>query len=212
VKHVKPEIFTAKARIVLNGKAHELVGRGTIDVAQGTVDGQYEHDIPANDLDARIFQTVLITGYPSVCRDNGIFNPFKAGNYVYHREVDFGSHGKLSYEARCKFTNSDESRCLESEFDVTGNIATPPLKSALPVTEQWFCERPGEIASRFDILWPTRVDGVFVTGRATTRYSPSFLDFAPVPCRRQIVFHKADVKMQSLKLIQESWLVSGAPQ
>ena len=112
------ERFRAIARITLNGREYELFGSGTIDEDAGVVDGRYKHNIPANDLDPYVFQTVLVTGYPSVCRANGSMNPFVGADYSYRRTIDFGTYGRMSYDARCHLPLDADGRHLHSEFDV----------------------------------------------------------------------------------------------
>jgi hypothetical protein len=206
VQPIKVEEFTAKASLILNGKRRELVGYGTIDELTGFVEGHYRHDVPANDVDPYIFQTVLVTGYPSVCRDDGSGNPFQGADYSYRREIDFGPNGWITYDAHCKIIQRRQKLCLESDFAVIGEVRFPALSGALPLTEEWRPLESGEIESSFEINWPVAGGADFVCGQAKTTYRPSRASQCRIRRRREIVFRHAHAQNQSLEIIQESWL------
>jgi hypothetical protein len=206
VTKVKVESFRAIARILLNGQKYQLVGQGSVDEDKGIVEGRYEHNIPANDIDPYVFQTVLVTGYPSVCRPNGFSNPFSGVDYSYRREIDFGRHGWMAYTAKCYAPTGRDCKQLDSEFDVEGELTLPELKGASPLIEEWRPQGPGEIASSFEIAWPHRSGRGQVRGEARTIYRPPAGAAISAPRRRHIVFRRVFAADTILEITQESWL------
>lgn len=69
MKPIKPSEFTAEAVITLNGKQVKISGEGKIDQDAGSIFGKYKTKGIPTHVDKRIFKTVLVTGYPSVCAD-----------------------------------------------------------------------------------------------------------------------------------------------
>jgi hypothetical protein len=208
--HANVVTFEARAKLLLNGRRSKLEGKGSIDLRLGFVDGKYHHDMPTNDVDPLIFQTVLITGYPSVCRSSPeTANPFHDGDYSYHREIDFGPHGAIQYHANCWLEQRNDDACLQSEFDVQGQLLLPRLLKALPVIEEWH-PKLGTVEATFEIVWPTADGTEPVKGRARTTYRPPVASHRiRRRCLRNIVFHHAVAESDQLELIQESWMVPG---
>lgn len=199
--------FQARATIVLNGREQYLIGRGNIDSKAGIVNGSYHHNVPANDFDALVFQTVLVTGYPSVCReDDSLRNPFLEGDYHYDREIDFGANGRMRYTADCRLVEHPYGFCLNSEFNVQTELSLPRLKGALPLVERWTPASNG-IHAQFAIVWPTLDGRGQVVGRATTIYQiPSGAQNISEPLIRDIAFRHARSAGDHLEIIQESSL------
>jgi hypothetical protein len=202
--------FSAHVELRLNKKTARMNGEGTVDLHKGTVSGKYLHDLNDPNVHPMVFQTVLITGYPSVCRaENNFTNPFQLGDYHYKRDVDFGPHGFLSYAARCWVTPNGRDSHLNSEFKVQGELTLPELQSAVPLVEAWQPSAEG-IGSRFEITWPV-AGGGGVTGRATTSYFPRRgVTKLAGEVRRHIRFLKAHYTERSLEVIQESWIKEGS--
>lgn len=164
--------FEAHARLKFRGRPYELSGAGKVGLACGLVDGTYVHNLPANDFDPLVLQTVLVTGYPSVCASaDGRPNPFQGGSYSYRRWVEFGPSGTIAYSARCWLEQRVRTQCLLSEFDVELDVATPALVSAEPLIEEWAANPPG-IRSKFVIRWRCRNTGDWIVGKARTFYQP----------------------------------------
>jgi hypothetical protein len=203
--------FGADAHLHLNGNIFRLSGEGQIDEDMGVVEGKYRHDIPEAFVDPRILQAVLVTGYPSVCRNCTIArNPFENIDYSYIRHLDLGVFGQLSYEAECWIEERDAGPHLASRFKVQGQVANlPALSGALPLTETWR-ETAGGIGGTFQITWPNRRGGQTVIGQATTLYkAPLDAPRIPRPLSRTIVFRSIDASEGSLHIRQESWLSAG---
>lgn len=198
--------FRATARIHLNGDVYHLAGSGQINDREGIVEGRYNHDVPSDDVDALIFQTVLITGYPSVCAGRpGLHNPFHGHDYRYTRSVDFGPHGRISYSANCWHVPTSDGLTLHSTFDVEGNLKTGRLEPATEVSETW-TPINDQIHSEFAIEWRHRDQRATLRGNANTVYElPEAISLAS-PMERQIVFPHACSKDQQLSVIQRSWL------
>jgi hypothetical protein len=201
--------FCARAKVTLNGRKQILTGQGKIDDDGGVVDGRYIHDLPANEnrVDALIFQTVLVTGYPSVCRADALIqNPFRHGDYNYRRQIDFGRHGKMAYHANCWLVRERSHLRLHSEFVVEGELDLPRLESALPLIEHWI---PNErtIESSFEINWPMIGSTGHVIGKASTEYRPP-VGSAKLTglTTRNIVFEHACSTGTRLEIVQKSWL------
>ncbi len=164
--------FEARANITLNGRRRYISGAGTVDSRKGIVKGTYSHDIPIDEVDPKVFQAVLITGYPSVSKNQtGHPNPFEVADYTYTRNVDLGSHGHIRYDARVWAEASETGGVLRSEFEVSCMLNTPELGCAGNVFETWL-DKGSEIASRFDIRWDALDGESAVIGQAATCYRP----------------------------------------
>lgn len=153
----------------VNGTHITVTGRGSFDLGKGTVSGSYElGDIPQG-MDALIYNSVLITGYPSVCA--GDDNPFSDRSYSYVRKIDLGRYGKLEYQAECKLqVQDDRETFLESSFELTATLEVPKLIASEPVVETWVPNGRNVILGIFTIGWRTEA-GCFVVGHAQTHYS-----------------------------------------
>jgi hypothetical protein len=163
--------YQAEMRGSINGSDVRISGSGLIDEVGGIVDGTYMLSaIPAG-VDPLVFNSVLITGYPSVCQTcDGITNPFRPGSYSYSRKVDFGPHGYLEYTAECNETMSqDEVTILDSEFRINGSVTVPKLTGIEPLTECWIPAGQGRLDGEFLAQWLTSAGG-HVTAIATTKY------------------------------------------
>jgi hypothetical protein len=203
--------FRAVARLHLNQRDYELIGGGEIDDEEGVVRGRYEHNVPADDVDALIFQTVLVTGYPSVCATrSAVRNPFHGQKYRYERHVDFGAHGKIAYQAHCWHEPVPDGLLLDSQFEVEGTINVPRLRPARRVSEAW-TSREGKIFSTFEIEWPSLAGGDVVRGRATSVYELPFCAELPGTLQREITFPEATAAAHQLSIIQQSWLNAAEP-
>lgn len=175
----------------INGADVRISGSGLFDEPGGIVDGTYMlNAIPAG-VDPLIFNSVLVTGYPSVCQTlDGISNPFRPGSYSYTRKVDFGPHGFLAYTAECNKTISQDGvAILKSEFKINGSVTVPTLIGVEPLTECWIPAGPGRLDGTFLIQWLTSAGG-HITGIATTNYLLPRGSETPLrPMQRSIQLH-----------------------
>ena len=205
MRHDDPKRFAADARLRLNDQDVRLIGRGTIDLDRGIVAGDYEIKRLPVDIDPLIFKTVLVTGYPSVCRSEPGANPFKVGSYRYRRTVDLGEHGSLSYSAIC---DAEAGRAtLDSAFEVEGRLALAPLSAAQPIVETWV-PRGRQILGRFTIAWPLRSGDGFVVGDAATEYEiPEGAANITRVRHRRIEFRKSAADAFRLSIVQASELL-----
>lgn len=210
MKIISPTRFTAVAKICLNGQDIAVSGGGEINQPTGSVMGRYDvSDMPEN-IDPRVLKTVMITGYPSVCaKSEDRQSPFIYGDYTYHRELDFGDDGYLSYDADCKFVerDSEDGPLLVSTFTGKGELPDLELENCEGVTELWIPD--GEnIKGRFDVAFRRRGEDKWFVGEAHTTYK-----FSEAPeimsgiTHRHIVFPFADVSNGELKLRQDSTLI-----
>jgi hypothetical protein len=155
----------------LNGQNVLVEGLGAFEHADGLVIGNYDfHALPVG-VHKFLFNSVMITGYPSVCKAYGDHsNPFFPGSYKYEREIDFGSHGSISYEATCnEIRTSEDVVELDSKFVLSGKVDVPDLLETSSIIETWVPVRKNQIEGSFLVAWKT-ADGSFLTGRAHSQY------------------------------------------
>lgn len=162
--------FTANASGSINSRPFRLSGVGDLDLNEGTVFGQYEVQEISPGVDSLLFNCVLVTGYPSVCRSHeGAYNPFQQGSYSYLRHISFEGGGNIDYRADC--VCDDARTTLRSTFEVTAELPTTPLEACLPVFETWTPRADQLIDGDFSIAW-RRKDGGELRARARTTYVP----------------------------------------
>src|SRR5262249_16641966 len=87
------------------------------------------------------------------------------GIYSAVRTLDLGSRGALSTAYRVE---NGPTGLLEI-FDVTGNVAVPPLVSIEPTVETWVPLGAGRIYGHFVMVWQT-AEGERIIGKAETNY------------------------------------------
>jgi hypothetical protein len=198
--------FRAAAAVRIRGHEYRLTGHGSISDSEGIVRGSYRHELPANDFEPLILQVVLVTGYPSVCRSTAEQNPFKCGDYHYARDVDFGTHGNIHYQAKCWTEATEVGLCLCSEFDVETALSLPPVGPATSVRESW-TPSGSQIRSKFEIAWPMLDGSGELRATARSVYSPN-LRAKPLAAsfERAIRFSEVNAPPGELHLVQESWL------
>lgn len=200
--------FSASLDGSLNGKAVSVIGSGLLLVERGVVDGEYAIEGLDNNVHPFVFNAVMVTGYPSVCRvAPQTSNPFWPGSYRYDREVRFGALGALSYSAECIVeVDSNGVSFLDSRFQLTGHVQTPELRSCERILETWTPIEPGRLEGTFDISWRT-VDGALFTGSAKSQYYlPRGRGLEDVHCR-SIKLNNLRHTQNSLALHQESELL-----
>ena len=204
---INMQMYSAQLRGILNDQEVSIVGSGILDADKGVVIGQYFlRKIPPM-LHPLVFNSVLITGYPSVCGSLGMSNPFYPGSYSYSRVVEFGENGRISYSAHCIEVSGREGSRLETTFEIEGNLITPPLRGCRPVLEIWTPKGADRIAGSFSIVWETN-DGETLTGVATTDYIPPPANrlLFQTPRQRNVFIHSG-VAGKILDVEQRSTLV-----
>jgi hypothetical protein len=164
--------YSARLTGRINGIDLDVGGRGTLDAYSGRVNGSYELTRFPRTLHPRILNSVMVTGYPSVCEEPpGLSNPFAHGSYSYVRQLDFGSRGKLIYSAQCHDIEDDlESNCLDSYFEINGEVDIPQLTATAPIVETWMPVSEGRIDGCFAISW-SGPDAQQISAVAKTEYS-----------------------------------------
>jgi hypothetical protein len=164
--------YSATMRGTLNGQSVFSEGNGSYDSTTGLISGIYTYSRIPNSIDLKIFNSVKVTGYPSVCElHNNIENPFSNGSYSYERFIDFGSHGSVWYSAKCahKNTNNEDDISLTSFFQIDGMLSLPKLLKTEEVLETWVPAGNGRVDGQFTIAWLAE-DGHYVCGKARTQY------------------------------------------
>jgi hypothetical protein len=201
--------YQARVAGRINGTDIAISGSGTFDEAKGVVEGYYELELMPVDAHPLILNAVLITGYPSVCKESGsIANPFRQGDYSYIREVNFGSHGHLRYAAQCREIASENGiKALDSYFQIEGTVVVPELLSTEPLIEYWTPFKRGELDGSFEIRWLTSA-GSFISARAVTTYTLPIGNPTPtMTMSRSIQLHNV-LQQQRLNVYQESRLIN----
>lgn len=161
--------YTALASGTVNDRPLRISGSGHFEMPLGLVVGEYLiQEVPPG-FDTLLLNSVLITGYPSVCRHVGkAKNPFAEASYRYSREIRFSTGETLAYSADCVIENGN----LKSSFALQGHVPTVSLGRTLPVTEIWRQSRGNAVYGEFEIVWET-LAGSSVSARAQTHYTPA---------------------------------------
>ncbi|WP_426424188.1 hypothetical protein [Bradyrhizobium genosp. A] len=163
--------YTARLSGRINRADLEVVGNGSLDARSGRVNGNYQLTrFPAR-LHSRILNSVMVTGYPSVCEEGPCAeNPFASGSYSYIRKLNFGARGELTYSADCKEVQErDGGLRLDSYFEIEGAIDIPTLSGTAPIVETWTSLGDERVSGCFQITWLS--DAGPVTAIATTNYA-----------------------------------------
>jgi hypothetical protein len=194
------KFYDAIAYGQINDAAFRLNGNGTFDQPNGRVNGLYEiEDLPPG-IDALIFNAVLITGYPSVCKSSPLLtNPFQIGSYSYRREIAFDSGERLVYTADCSVV--DSSSTLHSTFVLGGTVPARKLASTDPLTETWTPLQSAKIEGEFRMSW-VGSDGQRLSGTARTMYS---LPTSALPLNRR---HTRSIQITNTRPTQNRFTVS----
>lgn len=200
--------YAARLRGHLNGQRVSITGDGLLDYDLGVVSGVYAlQDIP-HTIHPLIFNSVLVTGYPSVCAVKKTMNPFHPGSYTYAREIDFATHGHISYVARCiELTDVFGNSHLDSSFDIEGCLSVPDLADCSPVEERWIPCGGKCILGNFQIHWNS-IDGGVVSGIAVTHYVIPENNLLPLDVRRRWITLRSETEGHILKIHQKSVLCS----
>jgi hypothetical protein len=163
--------YSAKLVGTINGVHLKVDGCGTLEPVSGRVKGEYKLIRFPNLLPPRVLNSVMVTGYPSVCQENKTAaNPFAKGSYNYVRRLDFGSRGELVYTAVCtEVENNPDSAWLDSHFEITGNVDIPALIETAPIIETWTPLTERTLDGHFTIVWRSGT-GTCITAEAKTEY------------------------------------------